>query len=158
MKDVKDIKVISYSNPEIITEFAGEGLWRLKKQVDCTVQTDVGALQFIMQPGFPTNMRSGSHVIDFVIPKFTGDNRYNLALLIHDFNYTRNKFWSHYLSRSLADMLLREMTRASDTLNAVQRALMYRALRWFGNSAYESENADEYAGAQYLMDFRWHAK
>jgi hypothetical protein len=44
----------------------------------------------------------------------------------------------------------------SGTLNALKRALMYRALRLFGNSAYESENTGEYAGAESFMEFGWY--
>jgi|GEM_PF-2423607 len=155
---LKDIKVIKYPDVSIITEFAGEDLWRLKNPVVCPVQTNYGVLTFIMQPGFPTNMRSGSHILDWIIPKFTGDNLYNLAILVHDFCYTLNRFGGHYVSRLLADLLLREMTRASGTLNAFQRAVMYRALRMFGNSAYECENTGDYAGAENFMHFRHDAK
>lgn len=158
MLELKDIKVIEYPNVPIITEFAGKDLWRLKNLVVCPVQTNEGVFKFTMYPGFPTNMRSGSHWIDWIIPKFTGNNLYNLAILIHDFCYTLNKFGSHHVSRLLADMLLREMARVSGTLNVVQRALMYRFLRMFGNSAYECENAGEYAGAENFMDFRLYAK
>ena len=158
MLDIKDIKVIGYPDVPIITEFAGEDLWRLKNRVVCPVRTNEGVLTFTMLPGFPTNMRSGSHAIDWLIPKFTGNNLYNLAILIHDFCYMRNIFGDHYVSRLLADMLLREMARVSGTLNAFQRYVMYGFLRTFGNSAYECENAGEYAGAENFMDFRWGAK
>jgi len=103
-------------------------------------------------------MRSGSHAIDFIVPKFTGSILYNLAILVHDFNYTRNEDGGHYLSRLLSDKLLREMIRVSGGLNALKRALMYRALRLFGNSAYEEENSGEYAGAEKFMEFRWDSK
>jgi DNA integrity scanning protein DisA with diadenylate cyclase activity len=108
-----------------------------------------------MHPSFPTDMRSGSHAIDFIIPKFTGNNLYNLAILVHDFNYTRNRDGGHYLSRLLSDQLLREMARVSGELNVLQRALMYRAVRMFGGSAYEEENTGAYEGAGWLMEFRW---
>lgn len=149
------MKVLEFSGSQIITEFAGEDLWRLKSRAECVVKTNEGVLRFTMRPGFPTNMRSGSHAIDWLIPKFTGNNLYNLAILVHDFNYTRNRFGEHYLSRLLSDQLLREMARLSGELNALQRALMYRFLRLFGNSAYEEENSGDYAGAEMRMDFRW---
>jgi len=153
-----DIEVLEFAGSQIETIFAGEDLWRLTKRVDCMVKTKDGVLKFTMQAGFPTNMRSGSHAIDFIIPKFNENNFYNLAILVHDFNYTRNKDGGHYLSRLLSDKLLREMAKVSGTLNAVKRALMYRALRLFGNSAYESENTKEYAGAENFMEFRWDDK
>jgi len=150
-----EIKVLEFTGSQIETKFAGEDLWHLAKRVDCSVKTDEGTLKFTMHAGFPTNMRSGSHAIDFIIPKFNDSNLYNLAILVHDFNYTRNKDGGHYLSRLLSDNLLREMARVSGTLNAFKRALMYRALRMFGSSAYECENAGEYAGAENFMEFRW---
>ena len=151
------MEVLEFSGSWIETKFAGEDLWRLAKRVDCAVKTKgEGVLRFTMHAGFPTNMRSGSHAIDFVIPKFNENNLYNLAILVHDFNYTRNKDGGHYLSRLLSDRLLREMTKLSGTLNALKRALMYRALRLFGNSAYESKNTGEYAGAESFMEFGWY--
>jgi len=152
-----DIKVREFSASQIKTRFAGENLWRLTERADCMVRTEKdGVLWFTMHAGFPTDMRSGCHAIDFIIPKFTGNNLYNMAILVHDFNYTRNSGGGHYLSRLLSDRLLREMARASGSLNAFQRALMYRALRLFGNSAYESENAGKYAFAEDCMEFGWY--
>jgi len=154
MDDSMELEVLSFEGSQIETRFAGKDLWRLAKRVDCMVKIKkCGVLWFTMHAGFPTNMRSGSHAIDFVIPKFTENNFYNLAILVHDFNYTRNKSGGHYLSRLQSDRLLREMARASGTLNALQRALMYRMLRLFGSSAYESENAGEYAFAEDYMEF-----
>ena len=156
---ISDVKVLEFAGSQIETKFSGGDLWRLVKQVDCVVKTEKdGVLKFTMRPGFPTNMRSGSHAIDFIIPKFNDNNLYNLAILVHDFNYTKNRYGENYLSRLLSDQLLREMIRISGTLNVLKRALMYRSLRLFGNSAYESENTGEYAGAENFMEFRWSDK
>jgi hypothetical protein len=153
-----DVEVLEFAGTQIETKFAGEDLWRLAKRVDCAVKTRDGVLKFTMRPGFPTNMRSGSHAIDFIIPKFNDNNLYNLAILVHDFNYTKNRHGENYLSRLFSDQLLREMIRISGTLNALKRALMYRTLRLFGNSAYESKNTGEYAGAENFMEFGWSHK
>jgi len=153
-----DLEVLEFAGTQIETKFAGEDLWRLAKRVDCAVKTKDGVLKFTMRAGFPTDMRSGCHAIDFIIPKFNDNNLYNLALLVHDFNYTRNREGGHYLSRLASDRLLREMVRVSGALNAVKRALMYRALRMFGNSVYESRNAGECAGAENFMEFRWDSR
>jgi hypothetical protein len=157
-KKQMSIKVIEYDGSPIKTEFAGNGIYRLASQVNCRVETNEGALHYFMFPGFPTDMRSGSHVIDFIIPKFTSNNNYNLAILCHDFAYTRNKDGGHYISRLLSDQLLREMTKLSGTLNAVQRSLMYNAVRLFGSSAYESQNTGAWTDAQKFMSFRWKVK
>jgi len=152
------MKVLKFKGDPIITEFAGDGLYRIAKTASCTVWTDVGVLRYIIHAGFITDMRSGSHAIDWIIPKFTKDNDYNWAILIHDANYTLDKDGNHNLNRETADLLLREMMRVSKTLNALQRFLMYNALRLFGNSAYKSENIGVYAGIENYMSFRWDAK
>ncbi|MCL2281780.1 MAG: DUF1353 domain-containing protein [Fibromonadales bacterium] len=115
-------------------------------------------LRYALRSGFLTNMRSGSHAIDWAIPKFTENKKYNWALIIHDANYTWDRFGGHHLSRLAADQLLREMARVSKTLNVVQRLLMYNALRVFGGSAYDEPNTGVYAGAENYMDFSWGAK
>jgi hypothetical protein len=154
----KEIKVRRFDGTQIITEFAGEDLWRLAATVHCVVCTDEGKLQYIMHPGFPTNMRSGSHIIDPIIPKFTKNNRYNLAILVHDFNYTCYKDGSPPVSRIVADQLLRQMAVMSGELGSFRAALMYRALRIGGGPAYNGQNEGPYKGAEEFMEFRWDAK
>jgi hypothetical protein len=156
------LKVISFDNSKIVTEFAGQDLYRLKQRVELRVKTTEGVLHYTMFPGFLTNMRSGSHAIDVIIPKFTENNRYNLALLCHDFNYTRLTNGDHPVSRELADALLKQMVLMSRELGSFKAALMYRVVRLFGGSAYESQNADDYNGlykdvANY-MGFKWDAR
>jgi hypothetical protein len=157
-----EIKVISFKGSKIITEFAAQDLWRLEKRVDAEVKTNEGVLRYTMLPGFLTNMRSGAHAIDSLIPKFTGNNFYNLAILCHDFAYTRNRDNGHYISRLLADQLLKQMAAQSGEIGAFKATLMYRALRLFGGSAYESYNDDGYEGfykdAALYIDFRWDSK
>jgi len=149
------IKVNSFTGSPIITEFAGEDLWRLKSLVEVEVFTNEGKLRYTIKPGFPTNMRSGSHLIDFIIPKFTKNNRYNLALLCHDFAYTKLPDGTNPISRELADELLRQMVILSGELGAFRAAIMHRALRIGGGSAYNCDNKGEYAGAGELMRFEW---
>jgi len=148
------IKVNSFAGSQIVTEFAGVDLWRLKNEVKVHVFTNEGTLFYAMKPGFPTNMRSGSHCIDWLIPKFTGNNQYNLAILCHDFAYTKNIFEGNYLPRDEADELLRQMCILSGELGRIRAAVMYGALRIGGKWAYESKNTGDYAGAEELMHFR----
>lgn len=147
------IKVNSFIGSQIITEFAGTDLWRLSTQVSVNVSTNEGKLCYTMLPGFPTNMRSGSHLIDWLIPKFTKNNKYNLALLCHDFAYTKLANGENPLSRELADELLRQMCILSGELGSFRAALMHRALRIGGGSAYNEENKGEYAEAGEFMKF-----
>ena len=155
---VKMIKVNDFFGSQIITEFAGVDLWRLSNPVEVHVLTNEGRLRYSMDVGFPTNMRSGSHCIDWLIPKFTGNNKYNLAILCHDFAYTKNRFGGNYLPRAEADELLRQMVIMSGELGTMRAGIMYTALRVGGGSAYECDNTGEYAGAENYIFFRRSAK
>jgi len=152
------IKVNRFKGSHIYTEFAGIDLYRLKEPVYVEVGTNEGTLLYWMQPGFPTDMRSGSHLIDWLIPKFTENNQYNLALLCHDFAYTWNRVEDHCLSRSLADEILRQMCILSGEIGRVRAAIMHRALRIGGGFAYKAENSGHYKGAEKLMNFYWKDK
>jgi hypothetical protein len=152
------LKVYDFIGSQIITEFAGKDLWRLKELVCVSVFTNEGTLCYTMFPKFPTNMRSGSHLIDWLIPKFTENNKYNLAILCHDFAYTKLPNGSNPLSRKLADELLRQMCILSGELGNVRAGIMYRALRIGGGSAYDSENAGDYKDAGKYMGFEWSHK
>jgi len=149
------IKVNDFTSPQIVTEFAGVDLWRLSNSISVEVFTNEGKLVYTMLAGFPTNMRSGSHLIDWIIPKFTKNNKYNLALLCHDFAYTKIATGVNPISRELADELLRQMCILSGELGSLRAAIMYRALRIGGRSAYEEENTGVYAGAEKYMTFHW---
>ncbi|GBU23825.1 hypothetical protein R83H12_00443 [Fibrobacteria bacterium R8-3-H12] len=152
------IKVNKFLGSHIKTEFASHDMYRLSGPVYVEVYTSEGRLCYSMKPGFPTNMRSGSHAIDWLIPKFTGNNKYNLALLCHDFAYTKLPNGENPLSRELADELLRQMCILSGELGSFRAAIMHRALRLCGGSAYECENAGDYAGAEEFMRFEWRDK
>jgi hypothetical protein len=152
------IKVHKFLGSQIWAKFAGVDLWRLASPVYAEVVTSEGKLCYYMLPGFPTNMRSGSHAIDWLIPKFTRNNRYNLALLCHDFAYTKMANGQNPLSRELADELLRQMCILSGELGTVRAAIMHKALRIGGAAAYNSENSGEYADAGQYMRFLWEAK
>jgi len=149
------IRVRTFIGSQIATEFAGRDLWRLKEPVRVEVITSEGNLIYRMKPGFPTNMRSGSHLIDWLIPKFTSNNRYNLALLCHDFAYTKLPSGQNPISRELADELLRQMCILSGELGECRAAIMHRALRLCGSSAYNCENKGVYKDAGQYMSFEW---
>ncbi|MCL1955777.1 MAG: DUF1353 domain-containing protein [Fibromonadales bacterium] len=148
------IKVNDFFGSNIITEFAGVDLYRLTNPVYAEVLTNEGKLCYTMDVGFPTNMRSGANCINWLIPKFTGNHKYNLAILCHDFAYTRNKFEGNYLPRAEADELLRQMVIMSGELGRARARIMYEFVFKFGASAYYSENTGDYAGAEELMHFR----
>lgn len=152
------IKISKFLGSRIKTEFAGVDMYRLAEPVYVEVCTNEGKLLYWMAPGFPTNMRSGSHLIDFLIPKFTNNRMYNLALLCHDFAYTWNRLEEHYLSRELADELLRQMCILSGELGYMRASIMHKALRLGGGLAYNAPNTGIYKDAGQFMNFHWKDK
>jgi len=154
------IKVSKFIGDQIETNFAGKNnLYRIAKDITAKVYLEgAGCLEYMILKGFPTNMRSGSHIIDPIIPKFTGNNLYNLAILIHDFNYTKLSDGTNPTSRETADEMLRQMVILSGQLGSIRAELMYRALRIGGSSAYESINKGDYANASKYMKFFWRDK
>jgi len=154
------IKVSKFIGNEIETNFAGKNnFYRIAKDISAKVYLENdGCLEYHILKGFPTNMRSGSHIIDPIIPKFTGNNLYNLAILIHDFNYTKLSNGENPTSREMADEMLRQMVLLSGQLGRFRATLMYRALRIGGSSAYAGENKGDYANASKYMKFWWRDK
>lgn len=152
------MQVSRFTATPLEVTFAGENLYRLAIDYQVDIYTDEGLLRWNLLAGFPTNMRSGSHAIDPVIPKFTDNREYNAALLCHDAAYTKTCDGEHYITKLLADTLLRQMVVLSGQLGNIRAGLMYRMLRMFGNSAYEEDNTGCYAGADAFMKFQWRDK
>jgi hypothetical protein len=152
------MKLISFEGNQIITEFLRQGYFRLAAPVSLRVKTDAGLLAYEFSPGFVTDLRSGSNAINGIIPKWAANNRYNLAIICHDFNYTRMASGHCALSRKEADDLLRQMAVMSGELGSIRAGLMHSALRLFGSSAYDGENKAPYDGIEEFMSFRWHDK
>lgn len=150
------MKVNNFSTTAIDVMFAGEDLYRLSCDVCVSIWTDEGLIEWELKTGFPTNMRSGSHVIDGIIPKFSKNQKYNAALLCHDAAYTKcDKDGNNYLSKNLADEMLRQMVVLSREVGTFKANLMFKMLKWFGNSAYDCPNEGQYAGAEKYMKFYW---
>jgi len=155
MIKVKDLKVKDFTGDIIVTKFAGEDLYKVQNKVNAEVITNEGTLHYTIKPGFPTNMRSGSNAINWFIPKFTGNNKYNLAILCHDFAYTKLPNGNNPLSKEVADELLRQMVIMSGQLGSIKAAVMYQFVDKLGGSAYYSENTGDYADAGEYMAFEW---
>jgi len=149
------IKVYDFTGTRITTDFAGKDLYVLTSELNVDVCTNEGVLHYTMKPGFLTNMRSGGHCIDWFIPKFTGNKLYNLAIICHDFAYTKLPSGENPISKALADELLRQMAIISGQLSRAKAYVMWKILDKFGDSAYESENTGDYAGIEKYMKFDW---
>jgi len=152
------IKVKKFIGSQINTDFAGKDLYVLTSELDVDVFTDEGTLHYKMKPGFLTNMRSGGHCIDWFIPKFTGNKLYNLAIICHDFAYTKLPSGENPISKELADELLRQMVIMSGQLSRQKAYVMWKMLDKLGAPAYESENTGDYAGIEKYMEFKWEHK
>jgi hypothetical protein len=152
------IKVRDFIGSQINTDFAGKDLYVLTSELRVDVFTDEGALHYTMKPGFLTNMRSGGHCIDWFIPKFTGNKLYNLAIICHDFAYTKLPSGQNPISKELADELLRQMVIMSGQLSRAKAYVMWKILDALGASSYESENTGDYAGIEKYMEFEWSHK
>ena len=153
------IKLLEFDCTQIEVIFAGKNnLWRLSKAVEITMKTNEGVLRYSLLPGFPTDMRSGASIINPLIPKFTANNKYNGAILAHDFNYSKMANGENPVSRLVADILLRDGVKLSGELGSFKASIMYNAVRLGGCSAYNSPNEGDYKGMEQYMKFSWGAK
>jgi len=139
------IKVISFYGDKIKTEFVKERFYKLAEPVLIAINTSEGVYRWELEAGFVTDMRSGAGIIDAVIPQFTGNNQYNLAILAHDAGYTQDQDGNHYLSKDLADEFLYQMAFMSGELGKFRAKLMWAAVRTpLGNKAYYAPCEDIY--------------
>jgi len=113
------------------------------------VITDEGCLGYDILPGFITNGRSGTGLIDGFIPHF-GNQSILTAWVIHDINYYE------CLSKDLADEVLRQMLVKSG-MSRFKASLVKKSVQWFGDNAYgltTEEDFDMYS----KVNFKWDCK
>jgi len=148
------IKEVFASSIEVA--FAGKDIYQIVEPVTIKVKTfDSGTLGLYIAAGFITDMRSGCHAIDPIIPKFTKNNIYNAAILMHDCNYTQDDTGEHFLSKETSDLLLRDMVKFSGEVGSIRAALMYSAVAMFGNSAYYDPPTGVWAKNGKYIKFKW---
>jgi len=141
---------------QIKVEFAGKDVYKLIEPVVIKVETcDSGVLRLQVSPGFSTDMRSGCHAIDLLIPKFTENNLYNASILTHDCAYTQDSDGEHFIAKETADLLLRDMVIFSGQLGKIRAGIMYNAVKWFGKSAYYDLPKGAWAKNGEYIKFRW---
>ena len=95
---MKLLKVITNTPRPVVKKISAKH-WILIERYSVLLVTDEGTLSCDMMPGWLTDFRSGSGVLDVVVPKF-GNPIYMAVILCHDFLY------SGYVSRLLADEIL----------------------------------------------------
>lgn len=79
--------------------------------------------------GFKTDFASVPRLLWIVIPRW---GTYGNAAVVHDYLY-----WSQERPRREADQIMREGMRVLGT-GGIKRAVIYRAVRWFGWYAWRS--------------------
>jgi hypothetical protein len=101
-----------FSNPVLIPK--GNNLWELASDVVVAVHKPAGrGWRFKLLKGFITNLRSGSDLINPVIPRM-GNEAKTISYILHDALYTWHDFGGyrdHWLSKQNADDLLKAMLR-----------------------------------------------
>lgn len=134
----------------------GNRLYRIARDTRVSVKTDEGSFDFCFKAGFVTNFRSGGPIVDRFVDQ-VGDEKKALCYLVHDAIYTpcASLGGHHPVSREKGDELLRAalLWAKMETYKAV---LVYYSVRWFGESAYEEDDALTSLNSR-LFDFEWTA-
>jgi len=134
----------------------GDGLWKMAVPAFVSIQTDdePGTLLYKLRVGYITDFRSGSSLINPVIPQ-VGDPAIALAWVIHDVNY------HGFLSRERADKLLLDMLIAGG-MSMIKAWLVYTSVRAFGGDHYNDLEDDQgliyNANRDRYISFEWRAK
>ena len=133
----------------------GDRYFRLAEQVTVSVETDEGVFRYTIGKGFVTNFRSGAPVIDCFIDAI-GDRLHQICWLVHDCNYTPciNKCGVHAVDRKTADDLLFAMLLFAGESKFKAR-VVWGAVRMFGKSAYEDDDAFTFDNYQKLVANYW---
>lgn len=134
----------------------GNRLYRIAKDTRVSVKTDEGCFDFYFKAGFVTNFRSGGPLVDCFVDQ-VGDEKKALCYLVHDAIYTpcASLGGHHPVSRDLGDELLRAALKWAE-LEAWKAELVYYSVRWFGECAYEEDDALTSLNSR-LFDFEWAA-
>lgn len=122
---------------ELFWAVRGGGLWKLAVPAFVSILTEdiPGSLLYKLRAGYATDFRSGSSLINPVIPQ-VGDPAIALAWAIHDVNY------HGYLSRARADKLLYDMLVAGGMCKA-KAWIVYTSVRAFGGGHYNNLEDDQ---------------
>jgi hypothetical protein len=165
------IKDITYTEPAYAV--IGNNLWQLVCDVVITVNLPAGkGWSFVIRKGFVTNFRSGSDLLNPIIPRM-GNQLRTLCYVLHDALYTwvGAKSDTHYMTKQQADDMLVSMLtwcddcdraaialldkkqfantikyHKSQMLGSIKIWLIGKSLALFGGSAYKERNPEPYDG------------
>lgn len=132
----------------------GNRLYKLADDCDIEVYTDEGVFIFHAKKYAVTNYRSGGPLVDSFIDQI-GDEAVAPWWVIHDLCYTPCAAlgMEHPLSRKMADELLRAGLIYAG-MSKWKAQVVYTAVRWFGESAYEEDDALTSSNSK-LFTFEW---
>lgn len=134
----------------------GNRLYKLADDCDIRVVTDEGCFRFYAKRGTVTNYRSGGPLVDHFIDQI-GDEDIAPWWVIHDLCYTPCAAlgMEHPLSRKKADEILRAGLLYAG-MKKWKAQVVYTAVRWFGEPAYEEDDALTSFNSK-LFSFEWTA-
>lgn len=132
----------------------GNRLYKLADDCDIRVVTDEGCFRFYVKRGTVTNYRSGGPLVDSFIDQI-GDEAIAPWWVIHDLCYTPCAAlgMEHPVSRKKADEILRAGLLYAG-MKKWRAQVVYTAVRWFGESAYEEDDALTSSNSK-LFTFEW---
>ena len=147
------MKLLKIITPELphLKKLDGK-FWQLTSDYNVDLVTDEGTLSYCMYSGWITDLRSGSSVIDVIVPK-KGNKLYDASILCHDFNY------SGHVTKNIADDLLRQGMIMSG-LSSWRARLAYIAVQAFGNGGYyniDDAMPEPYSNNRCFEKFTWEA-
>ena len=129
--------IIRSTPTDLFWAVKGDSLWKLAAPAFISIQSESvpGLLIYRLRPGYITDFRSGSSLINPVIPQ-VGSPAIALAWLVHDINY------HGYLSRDVADQLLYDML-VEGGMSKIKAWVVYQSVRAFGGSHYSNLEDDQ---------------
>lgn len=106
-----------------------KGYWHSTKPFGVVQECDDGCRASVMLPQWVTDKRSGSCIADFVIPKWSGNPKYQAVIACHDMGY------SGHCDKATVDELFYQGLLLCG-YSKTRAGLAYQAVRKFGDSGY----------------------
>lgn len=131
------LRDIIATEPLHLEELISGKYWTLTKDYYAKFITDEGTYHLRLLRGWVTDKRSGSSIIDPIIPKWSKNIKYQAVISAHDCSY------SGWISKSLADNLfIYQGMYMSGEVNKIRSSLAYYGVAGFGNSGYYNMDDD----------------
>lgn len=106
-----------------------KGYWHSTKPFGVIQECDDGCRAYVMLPHWVTDKRSGSCLADFVIPKWSGNPKYQAVIACHDMGY------SGHSDKATVDELFYQGLLLCG-YSKTRAGLAYHAVRKLGDGGY----------------------